>query len=174
MSTRRSHYEIAFEKYLDRRGTPYVAVEDVRHHVKTRLGAKAFDYIVYPPTGPACLVDVKGRKVVRAGLDGDCRHKNWVTRADVRDMQAWQKVFGPDFTAVFAFGYWISGGATGLFDQDAFALAGRRYSFWLAPVNEYALHSKQLSKSWDTVSIPKEVFLRISRKLEQCWEAAPC
>lgn len=177
MSIRRSHYEIAFEKYLDRRGTPYVAVEDVRHHVKARLGAKAFDYIVYPPCGRACLVDVKGRKTLRSGRDGDCRQKNWVTRADVCDMQSWQEVFGSQYASFFAFGYWLAGdghSTHGLFEQDVFTLAGRQYSFWLAPVEEYARYAKQLSRSWDTVAIPRERFLQISRRLEQCWEAAPC
>lgn len=180
MSTRRSHYEIAFERYLDLRGTPYVPVEDVRTRFRSATAAKSFDYIVYPPVGRPCLVDVKGRKTTRLGPDGDCRQKNWVTRADVHDLLIWQDIFGDDFLGVFAFGYWLAAPQprgphdVGLDADDCFVLAGRRYSFWLAPVEEYAHHQKPLSRSWDTVSIPKAVFLRITRKLEQCWTPAPC
>lgn len=178
MGVRRSHYEIAFERFLDLRGTPYVSVEDVRHHAKGRLGSKAFDYIVYPPGGRACLVDVKGRKTVMADDDGDCRKKNWVTRADVTDLQRWQEIFGPEFVAMFAFGYWLAD-APGrerlpFEDKQTFMLAGRRYSFWLVEVEAYAKHHKQLSKSWDTVSIPWGEFSKISRRLESCWPSAPC
>ena len=178
MSDRRSHYEIAFERYLDLRGTPYVAVEDVRRHAKGRLGTKSFDYIVYPPAGRACLVDVKGRKSVSAKDLSDCRQKNWVTRADVDDLQQWEKLFGPEFVGVFAFGYWLADppGRERLpfADEDVFVLAGRRYSFWLVEVEAYARHHKQLSRRWDTVSIPRGIFSKISRRLEACWPAAPC
>lgn len=178
MSNRRSHYEIAFERYLDLRGTPYVAVEDVRQIAKGRLGTKTFDYIVYPAGSRACLVDVKGRKTIQARDVGDCRKKNWVTRADVEDLQSWQKLFGSEFVGVFAFGYWLADppGRERLpfADDDIFILAGRRYSFWLAEVDEYSKYHKQFSQSWDTVSIPRDIFSKISRRLEACWPAAPC
>lgn len=173
---RRSHYELAFERYLDLRGTPYVAIEDVRHHLKGSTAAKAFDYIVYPADGPACLVDVKGRKTPRLTLDGDCRVKNWVTRRDVQDLLEWEDVFGEGFAGWFAFGYWIAGEKGGKATQEtaSFLFAGRRYRFWLAPVRQYARYQRRLSKSWDTVSIPREQFTRISRRLEECWAPSPC
>src|SRR5262249_27025296 len=59
-TTRRSHYENAFEHYLAAHGVPLVAVSDVKKSVPGRLGIKAFDYIVYPPNQPPCLIDVKG------------------------------------------------------------------------------------------------------------------
>ena len=181
MTIRRSHYEHAFEAYLDRRGTPYVAVDDVRHFTKKRTGTKAFDYIVYPPVGPACLVDVKGRKSSAPSSRIDCRPKNWVTRRDVSGLLTWQEVFGPDYVAMFVFSYWLAGqgapsprkgGEDG--PTPSFCFAGRRYSFWLAPVADYAQHHKRLSKSWDTVSVPSEVFRQISRHLEAGWPEAPC
>lgn len=179
MTARRSHYELAFEHYLNRRGTPYVAVEDVRHYIRERIGTKAFDYIVYPPGKPASLVDVKGRKVPRIPASGDCREKNWVTKADVDGMVTWQRVFGPEYLGMFAFAYWLAGGrslpSTPLDPAgQTFSFAGRIYSFWLMPVSEYARHQKQLSRSWRTVSIPREVFHRSSQRLDCVWPAAPC
>lgn len=178
MKVRRSHYELAFEAYLDRRGTPYVSVEDVRNMVKGRTGAKAFDYVVYPAAGPACLVDVKGRKFPQRSDNGDCRQKNWVTRSDVDGLLTWQGLFGEGYESVFVFAYWLAepdGMPPPLFeDDDVLRFSGRRYRFWLAPVGEYSKHYKRISKSWDTVCIPRDEFLKLSRSLETVWPAAPC
>ncbi len=180
VSIRRTHYELAFEKYLDRRGTPYVAVEDVHHFVRGRTGIKAFDYIVYPASGPACLVDVKGRKSVSPKGGGEVRRKNWVTRDDVTGLLSWQDVFGEDYASVFIFAYWLAGEKKPAESPQAEAedyslrFAGRRYSFWLVRVEEYARHEKQLSKSWRTVHVPRATFREISKPLESVWPASPC
>lgn len=178
MKSRRSHYELAFEAYLDRRGTPYVAVEDVKQVTRGRTGAKAFDYIVYPPDGKACLVDVKGRKSIGPVSMQDCRTKNWVTRDDLSGMEAWQQVFGPQYSAWFVFAFWLAEIARypqlHLGVEPLFSFAGRHYSFWLVPLEDYARHTRPLSVRWDTVLVPKSDFDRISRHLEQCWQPAPC
>ena len=179
MKTRRSHYEMAFEAYLDQRGTPYVMIEDVRHFVKGRLGAKAFDYIVYPPGRRPCLVDVKGRKINAAPSEPDARSKNWVTRGDLEGLRAWQEVFGPEYEAMFVFGFWLAGGR-GLEAQQpslfgpVTSLAGRIYSFWRVNLTDYARLSKLLSRRWDTLTIPTEDFRRLSERIDQAWPAAPC
>lgn len=180
MSIRRSHYELAFEAYLARRGTPFVAVEDVVHFAKHKTGTKTFDYIVYPPDGRACLIDVKGRKSRLPTSDADARQKTWVTREDIEGLLNWQDAFGSDHVSAFVFAYW-------LVDQDdfgpadagkdggrIFGFAGRQYSFWFVPVAEYVNHQKQLSKRWDTVSVPRLTFRQISRAVESVWPAAPC
>jgi len=180
MSVRRTHYELAFEAYLAKRGTPCVAIEDVKHFAKRRTGTKIFDYIVYPSGGKACLVDVKGRKSTATDAQTDCRQKNWVTRADIEGLTEWQKVFGEDYSAQFVFAYWLTkrpcspvGGAQEEM-PPSFGFAGRQYSFWLVPLADYARHQQRLSKRWDTISIPREVFRRISRRLEASWPAAAC
>lgn len=177
MSIRRSHYELAFEAYLNRRGTPYVAIEDVRHFVKGRLGEKAFDYVVYPSSGRPCLVDVKGRKIPASPHCADARTKNWVTRADLTGLQAWQDVFGAQYRAGFVFGFWLSGPMPPEMPQppeSVFPFAGRHYRFWLAGLKDYLPYHRQLSKRWDTVNISTEAFHRISLPVERAWPSAPC
>lgn len=180
MTTRRSHYEMAFEAYLNRRGTPYVAVEDVRHFVKGRLGTKSFDYIVYPSGGSPCLVDVKGRKLGASPTNADARSKNWVTRADLEGMTTWQDVFGSEYVAMFVFGFWLAGekksagGKTLSAPTNVMAFAGRQYSFWVAKLSDYRRLHKQLSVRWDTITIPTKEFRRISERLETAWPPAPC
>lgn len=179
MTPRRSHYEMAFESYLNQRGTAYVAVEDVKHVAgKGRTGAKAFDYIIYPPGGGPCLVDVKGRKIASRKAAEDCRTNNWVTRGDLDGLALWQEAFGADCAAMFVFAFWLAGlpPETQLVINGSplFNFAGRRYSFWLAPLTDYAAGVKVRSMRWDTVSVPREQFAAISKPLEKCWLAAPC
>lgn len=171
MSPRRTHYEMAFERYLDQRATPYVAVEDVRHVSSGRLGTKAFDYIVYPPGERAYLVEVKGRKS-RLGRDAtECRHKSWVSRADVDGLREWQRLFGPQFGTAFVFVYWLAGWPRDAY-PDGLTFVGRRYAFFVVDVPAYAAHQKPLSSRWQTVSVPVGVFRSISRPLDEAWPVA--
>jgi len=182
MGIRRSHYEIAFEACLNQRGTPFVAIEDVRYSVKGRLGAKVFDYIVYPAGGLPCLIDVKGRKVNsrqsdnRAEADSDL--PNWVTRGDLEGLQCWQEAFGADYAAGFVFAYWRVGadGPAGQSSRrrEGITVAGRTYTFHLALLAEYREHQRIRSPRWDTINIPANVFRRILQPIEKVWPAAPC
>jgi hypothetical protein len=172
---RRSHYELAFEALLNRRGTPFVSVEDVRRRVPGRTGIKCFDYVVYSPAGPACLVDVKGRKAVRM-RDGSWRLKNWVTRADLDGLAEWLGVFGDGFDAAFVFAYWLEAAADNRNDDsdEKFILAGRLYEFRVIRLADYQGQERCISRRWETVAIPDLVFRSVSRPLEQYWVSAPC
>jgi len=179
IAIRRSHYETAFEAYLNRRGTPFVSVEEVRHNVRSRPGIKAFDYLVYPPDGKACLVDVKGRKSpVNRAIEW--RQKNWVTRADLEGLTEWQRIFGPDFVAMFVFAHWLAPPAAAREDrvdqlpQTAWRFAGRAYEFSLIPLDAYARHARRISSRWDTVAMPRDAFRNLSERLDRAWRAAPC
>lgn len=176
MDIRRSHYEMAFEALLARRGIPCVPVEDVRHQTRSKTGAKIFDYIVYPSGGPACLIEVKGRKTRRCASDDEIQAKSWVTRGDLDGLSVWQEVFGGEYVAMFAFAYWLVGEEP-LFPpegEETFIFAARRYSFRLVRLDDYIRHHKQRSPKWDTVWVPSEPFRGICRSLESSWPAAPC
>ena len=76
--TRRSvHYEAALEDYLRSRGTPYIAVDESRRVIFSGAKIKSFDFLIYPPSGPSLIADVKGRKfplqacvsVIQLGFD---------------------------------------------------------------------------------------------------------
>lgn len=178
MSIKRSHYENAFEAYLNRRGIACVAIEDVKHYAKGRAGLKLFDYIVYPSAGKACLVDVKGRKSNGVAKDGEPRQKTWVTQADVTGLVEWGDVFGAAFVPAFVFVYWLADSeskTSELIDTGRyFPFAGRTYSFWLVRVSDYVRHQRPLSKQWETVTVGREKFREISHSLDRTWPAAPC
>jgi hypothetical protein len=167
---RRSHYEMAFERFLERRGTAYVAVEALTPLAHAKTGVKAFDYIVYPSAGKPCLVDVKGRRATHAAAVGNGQLNNWVTQADIKGLLAWREVFGEEYEAVFVFSYWMTAARNAdPADEEEAELAGRRYRFRLVNVEEYARFTKRRSARWGTVSIPRAAFREIARPLEVRW-----
>jgi hypothetical protein len=167
---------MAFEAYLDRRGTPYVVVDEAKRAVGGRPGAKLFDYIVYPTGGPPFLVDVKGRKVSGRAAAKDARQNNWVTDGDLSGMRVWQEVFGDGFETAFVFAYWLAGRGGEPRRREAAGLdfAGREYRFWVVPAREYDRHQARRSARWRTVMVPQEIFACVSMPLERVWPAAPC
>ena len=173
---RRSHYEMAFERYLNERGTPYVPVEGVADRTHSHTGAKAFDYIVYPPGGRPCLVEVKGRKAAYKRAAQECRGNNWVTGEDVHGLMTWRGVFGSDYDAAFVFSYWLASIPASESQKGSHdvRLAGRAYRFYLVSAEVYAKHQRTRSKSWGTISIPTERFVQVTRPLSDCWPTAPC
>jgi hypothetical protein len=169
-TTRRSHYENAFEHYLTARGVPFVAVSDVKRAVPGRLGIKAFDYIVYPASQPPCLIDVKGRKFARATGRVRRRWESWVTQADVDGLVRWREIFGEDFTAAFVFGYWLSNVAAPPDGPEYHTLAGRLYGFWGVELENYRRFAKVRSVRWKTLDLPVEQFIRLAWPLTR-WDA---
>ena len=123
-------------------------------------------------------MDVKGRRSDGVGRDGEPRQKTWVTQADVDGLRAWGDVFGEAFVPAFVFAYWLRGAAgetDELIDTGRyFAYAGRIYSFWLVPLDDYVRHQRRLSKRWETVSVGRDEFRAISRPLDAVWPKAPC
>lgn len=170
MTIRRSHYEIAFERYLTRLGVAFVSVEDVKRNISGGPGIKLFDYIVYPGGEVNYLVDVKGRKV-NGGKSGRSRTwKSWVTAADIAGLTEWEAVFGAGFRSAFVFAHWLD--RTGPWrDADVERLAGRNYSFQLVLLDEYRAHQRVLSPRWRTVTLSRADFVRLARTPSRLWNA---
>jgi len=168
MLTRRSHYELAFEAYLIRRQTPYVAVEDIRRSVPGRPGIKLFDYVVYGEQGRNFIVDVKGRKVAGSGGGAGRGLDSWVTAADLDGLAEWQAVFGAGFQAAFVFAHWRSDSGAGG-GPDVFYFAGRGYSFRIVHLDEYCAARRMRSPKWKTFVLPQREFDRLARTPESEW-----
>jgi len=170
---RRTHYENAFEDYLRLHDVPFVAVSDAQRSVPGPLGIKAFDYIVYAPDQPPCLIDVKGRKYPKRRGERRRRWDSWVTQRDIDGLAQWRTVFGPDFTAAFIFAYWVSEMTP---DERAapetHAFAGRCYSLWGIAFDDYLEHHKVRSTRWKTVDLPAEQFIRLAWPLSRWFTSA--
>ena len=102
-----THYERAFEDYLTQRRIRHLALDQARKAIFAGVHLKSFDFIVYRPTRPSLLVDVKGRKTPWRSFRRHGFGPTWATQDDVNDLTAWEQVFGPDHLATLVFAYWL-------------------------------------------------------------------
>ena len=186
MAQRRHHYEQAFEAFLREERIPYVSVNEAKKALlpagaTLRLepadpeagpparSLKNFDFVIY---GSGCnlLAEIKGRKLApRAATSSRTRStspprrlESWVAAEDVHSMQAWQRLFGPEFRAVFIFLYWCDElPADGLFEEIV-EHRGRWYALRAVSVEEYARVMRVRSPRWGTVHVDTASFARIS------------
>ena len=164
MAQRSVHYEAAFEDYLRAKGLPYVAVDEAKKAVFAGASLKSFDFLVYSTTGPNLLVDVKGRKFPDSG-PGRSRTasrawENWITREDIEGLGEWQRVFGPDFTAVLVFAYWLQGPPQRAPFEDVHLWRNKHYAFMAIGLAEYVTAARPRSAKWQTVTMPTAEFSR--------------
>ena len=166
MANRDNHYEAAFEAYLRRERLPYIAVDEARRSLVPDGSLKSLDFIVSPPSGPAWLVDVKGRRFP-SGDEHQQYWKNWSTRDDLRSLAAWQRHFGDGFLPLLVFAYHLVGSRSPLAPEQLFEFRGAHYGFVAVRLADFVPHARPLSTSWDTVAMPVGQFRRAARPLDE-------
>lgn len=184
MAPKRQHYEQAFEHYLRRHKLPFVSVAEAKKAVlgpAAEISAcangapatlKSFDFVLYGKDRHL-LVEVKGRKVGpaaepgcdRSAIVAPSRLESWVTLDDVESLRNWQRLFGPPFTAVFAFVYWCDTPDQAVVIGENFDFADRGYALRLITIDDYQSAMKTRSPRWRTVNLTAAAFERLSRPL---------
>ncbi|MHB8899704.1 MAG: HYExAFE family protein [Thermoguttaceae bacterium] len=167
MANRDNHYEAAFEEYLRTRGVPYVAVDEARRSLLADGGSiKSLDFIVASPGGASWLIDVKGRRFPSG--DQTCQYwKNWSPQEDIDSLGQWEGLFGDNFRGLFVFGYHVLGDRAPLPPERCFRFRQRLYAFLAVRLDDYAVWSRPISASWDTVAMPTAVFRRLALPAEE-------
>ena len=164
--TRRSvHYEAALEDYLRSRGTPYVAVDETRRVIFAGARIKSFDFLIYPPSGPNLITDVKGRKFPYTSGSSHRYWENWVPRADLEGLAEWERAFGTGYRAVLVFTYLLSGPENRWPQSPVHPFQGEHYAFLTAGLSEYARQARTRSSKWATVSVPGMAFREMVQPL---------
>ncbi len=161
-----THYEVAFEDYLRRRGLPYIAVDEAKKALFGNAKLKSFDFVVYRPGATKLLVDVKGRACrVKSGA---VSLPTWATREDIDDLRQWQEIFGDSFVAMFVFVYaWAQEPKDAPF-KDLFVFGEKWYSTMAISVADYRQHMKRRSESWGTVHVGTADFKRLAKPFDDC------
>lgn len=155
------HYEAAFEDFVRSQSWPYLPVDESRKSVLAGAKVKSFDFIVYPPGRRAWLVDVKGRKFPYDVSGGRRYWENWVTREDLKGLQAWETVFGEGYDPVLVFVYWLSGMSGVEAFPSVHSFRGENYAFVFAQASDYAALARTRSPKWETLSVPLRSFRNI-------------
>ena len=161
MAQRLNHYDAAFEEYLRRLRTPYVAVDEQRRALLENASLKSMDFIVYSANNANLLIDVKGRRFpVLPGESGN-RWENWATADDIASLTQWQAVFGESFRSLLVFAYDTRDNDPPVALEDPFVFRRHRYSFYGIWVDDYRQLMSCRSPSWGTVCLPNRVFRRL-------------
>jgi hypothetical protein len=121
---------------------------------------------VSPASGPAWLVDVKGRRFP-SGDEQQQYWKNWSTRDDLRSLAAWQRHFGENFQPLLVFAYHLVGSRSPLPPEQLFEFRGAHYGFVAVRLADFVPHARPLSDRWDTVAMPVGEFRRTARSVEE-------
>jgi hypothetical protein len=166
---RDNHYEAAFEAYLRRERLAYIAVDEARRSLVPDGSLKSLDFVVSPTSGPAWLVDVKGRRFP-SGDESQQYWKNWSTRDDLRSLAAWQRHFGENFVPMMVFAYHLVGSRSPLPVEQLFEFRGAHYGFLAVRLTDFVPHARPLSDRWDTVAMPVGEFRRAARAVDDLLE----
>jgi len=167
VALRTNHYDLAFEEFLRRQCTPYVAVDEQRRALLRNASLKSMDFIVYSQRQTNLLVDVKGRQFPSGGEGGGHTWENWATEDDLDSLLQWEQVFGPGFRAVLVFAYHVVGTTSTSELEPVFECRDRRYSFFGVWAAEYRAAMRTRSPSWETVSLPRGDFRRLRAPIHE-------
>ncbi len=159
-------YEAAFEQFLQKRQTPYVAVDEAKRAAFRDAKLKSFDFIVYSTQGTNWLVDVKGRRWIGRGGGRRSGWENWVTQEDLSGLRQWQEVFGRGFAALLVFAYRLDGEGTPPW-EIVYEHRGAQYVFAGVPLDEYEPQARVRSPKWGTVSLPVREFAQHVRPIAE-------
>ena len=106
MPTDHHHYEKAFETWLRRRRTPFVAIEQVRRSADREGPIKSFDFLVHAGRRHY-VVDVKGRRFPTVSAGRETWWENWIHWDDLEGLFAWEQHFGESYEGLLVFCYWL-------------------------------------------------------------------
>lgn len=142
---------------------------------------KNFDFVIYGSPAhvdaPNLLVEVKGRKIARPrpgrpaaegprpapGAPRRARLESWVNREDVAALEAWERLFGPEFRAVFVFVYWCDEQPPAALFEEIFEHRGRWYALRAIDLRDYRAAMRTRSERWGTVHLSGADFEALSR-----------
>lgn len=157
-------YELAFEAYLQCRRLCYVAVDETRRPLTDDEPVKSLDFIVLSPEA-RLVIDVKGRRfpsgtAARPRRVWEC----WSFREDVTGLERWAEMAGPGYRGLLVFAYLLHPSVEMPADTpDLFGFRERRYLFRAVDVLDYREQMRLRSPSWDTVSLPRDVYRTLVR-----------
>ena len=162
-----THYERAFEGYLQTLELPYVAVDQAKKALLSGSRVKSFDFILYPRRDEKLLVDVKGRKLSwDAYQQGRCG-QTWITEADLEGLDCWERIFGDGYRSMFAFVWWLHDVDMFAGDgDDVFTFEGRYYIFNLVDLPAYRRHARPRSLRWRTLFVSAKIFPSLATPLK--------
>ena len=157
----KNHYERAFESWLRERKIQYISVDQNKRIVFRKTSVKSFDFIISSKNRQMLIVEVKGRKFKANSLKKISALQTWVNMDDVEGLENWQKIFGNNYKAVFAFVYKIELPEVDFGHYDYFVFDDNKYIFLIISLDEYKKRMVLRSPKWRTVTL-------LTKDVKQC------
>lgn len=161
-----AHYEEAFKHYLGDHRVPFVTVQQLARSADEIGRIKNFDFLVHAGAGEHYIVDVKGKRFPSAAGKREVFWENWIHLDDLDGLVAWEEHFGPGYTGLLVFVYWLQAevpapGALKVYEYD-----GRQYFMVGITVGDFLDNCRRRSLRWQALYVPDQVFLNLIRPLE--------
>lgn len=155
-----NHYERAFESWLIDNRLEYTPIDEHERETLESGRIKSFDFLVRAKSGRTAMVEVKGRRFRGASLEKMAGLECWVPAEDIDGLTKWQKVFGPEYEAVFVFAYLIEQFDVDCNGRNVHEFKSDRYVFFYIRLEDYCRFMTRRSPKWRTVTLPAKIFRR--------------
>lgn len=163
-----AHYEEAFKQYLADHRVPFVTVEQLVRRTDAAGPIKNFDLLVHPADGAThYIVDVKGKRFPSLSRQREVFWENWIHGDDLEGLYAWEEHFGPGYTGLLVFVYWLQAELDGRQYGSIYRHRERSYLMVALTAQEFAAHARTRSLRWQALYVPVRTFVGLVRPVER-------
>jgi hypothetical protein len=158
-----SHYERAFEKFLQKNKINYLPTNEVK---KTHIGGKkikGFDFMIFKnKSNRSLLFDVKGKQFPYLTNKNNL-FENWIYHADIKGLKTWQNTLG--FVAILGFVFLLKNRSYAKFFENTFTFEGGLYGVACLDLQSYLANMKSRSLTPRTYSVSRKVFANLAKPI---------
>ena len=162
-----AHYEEAFRHFLADHRIPFVTVQQLARSADSVGRIKNFDFLVHVPAGNHFIVDVKGKRFPSASGSREVFWENWIHLDDLDGLVAWEEHFGPGYTGLLVFVYWLQADVPAPADLNVFQHHGRQYFMVGITVADFLDNCRRRSLRWQALYVPDPLFLNLIRPVDK-------
>ena len=170
-----AHYEDAFKRYLGDHRVPFVTVQQLVRSSDEIGRIKNFDLLVHAPDGRHYIVDVKGKRFPSSAGSREVFWENWIHLDDLDGLVAWEEHFGPGYTGLLVFVYWLQADVSLDVARDKptpatlnlYECQGRQYLMVGITVSDFLDNCRRRSLRWQALDVPDKVFLNLIRPVDK-------
>lgn len=160
-----NHYEQAFASWLNDNKLRFITVDQHKRATFAKAKIKSFDFIIsLPKQQLTVLAEVKGRIFKGTSLKKQTNLQCWITMEDIKGLCKWRDIFGSKYSANLIFVYQIEKPDVDTDGNETYHFAGRRYFFYLVPLEDYTENMVLRSTKWKTVSMPANKFRQCAQQ----------
>jgi len=162
-----AHYEEAFRTYLGDHRVPFVTIQQLARSADDLGRIKNFDFLVHAQSGRHYIVDVKGKRFPSSSGSREVFWENWIHLDDLDGLVAWEDHFGPGYTGLLVFVYWLQADIPAPADLKIYEYQSRQYLMVGITVGDFLDNCRRRSLRWQALYVPDHTFLNLIRPVDK-------